>query len=146
MNVAIEDQAHYLPFLIDYGRAGVAPNDVVGRDEVQRSLQIQLRLGVQPAPRQGIRIAPGGALERASENGEWRNRRAVLEPALNLPVAQPQSECRVRVEGGAVRGETRSSELLLGALQDRLYLVFVLLADRARDAVDQLRPRYHWVG
>src|SRR5205085_12594660 len=52
LDVAVKDEAHKFALLVDRRRAGVTADDVVGRDEVERRLEIERRSLVEPTLRQ----------------------------------------------------------------------------------------------
>ena len=52
LDVAVEDQADHLGVAVDHRAAGVAADDVGRADEVERRLQVELVLALDPARRQ----------------------------------------------------------------------------------------------
>src|SRR4051794_36201686 len=56
LDVAVKDQTDDLGVLIDDGAARVAADDVGGADEIERRLQIELALTLDPALRQVERL------------------------------------------------------------------------------------------
>src|SRR6185437_9404052 len=113
-------QAHRVAFAVDHRAAGVAADDVVVGDEVERRGEIQRVLRPDPAVRQLERIGAGGAPVSAGEVGERRHLMVAFLPADYLAVGQAQGEGGVGVVAGAFAGEAGLGDRLVGLGGGRL--------------------------
>ena len=99
LNVAVEDQADDLGFLVDDRTAGVAADDVGHADEVELRLEIELALAVDPALRQFERIAVLGRFRLGVEPFEGRVVRN-LRRRLDVAPDGPNDSRKVKVASG----------------------------------------------
>ena len=108
LDVAVEDDADELSFLVHDRAAGVAADDVVGADEIERHVEIEGGFFRDPArwEVEGRFVVLLGAA--GVEAGEGRHRGdggAVFFVAFHGAVAEAQGEGGVGVGVGAFEGE-----------------------------------------
>src|SRR5262249_28864360 len=129
-----------LAALVDDRAARVAADDVRRADEVVRRLRVDRVLAAAEVLRQGERLA-GVVLRRAGGDAADGRKRlhllAVLLVALDRAERQPQRERRVGVLALAAQREDRLADLAVRLRLRLLDLLLVLLADLARQRVDQ---------
>src|SRR5690606_19806846 len=110
-----EGGADHFTLGVDHRRAGVAADDVVGRDEVIDDVLVDAALGVDEALGRVERLGAGGALVQAAHVGEGRHGHAAIGPAFHLAIGQAEREGRVGVEVVAIDGEAGLGDLFGGA-------------------------------
>ena len=145
VDVAVEHQADDSTLGIDQGAARVSTDDVVAGRDAERRVHVELPFHLHPAIGYLERRRAGRAFEDASEAGEGLHRRAVLDPPLYRTVVEPQRECGVRVDIGAVYLEPRRRDSFRRRCNRRLHFVLIALADGAGVDVDRPCDFYHRV-
>ena len=149
MNIAVEDQADQLGVLIDRGRAGIAADDVVGRDEIERRARIDCRLFLHPAWRQVVWeliLEVRRPIVQTAERRERRNSFTILQVALHGAVRKPQREGRIGINRVSFVRKPRAGNLCVVRALDAGDFVFETLAQLAGFWIDQTGENDHRIG
>ena len=132
LDVAVEDQAHQFALLVDDRRPAVAADDVVGADEVERRLQVERGLVLDPARAEVVGrlvLVLRRTRVEAGVVGVRRDLLAVFHVALHRAVRQAQRAGGVRVGLGAVDDEHGLADLRVRGRLHGGHFVVVLLVD-----------------